>query len=140
MGAAIGLENPVVEVFNAQAQTRHARILERLKLVLLQRAGLALERYLGRVVPRKDRLHALKQSAKLRRAQIGRRAAAEIDEVKLALRERGPSAIQFDLACQCIKINFDVAGILVRVNPEVAELATLAAKRNVQVQAQRRIR
>ena len=54
MRAAVDLEDAVVEVLDAQAQARDAHLADRLQLVLGQRARLALEGDLFRLVPRRD--------------------------------------------------------------------------------------
>ena len=52
MRAAIQLEHVVVEILDAQAETRHAEIADDGELALGERAGLAFERHFLRGVPR----------------------------------------------------------------------------------------
>src|SRR5262249_44980295 len=53
MGAAVQLENPAVEVLDAEAEARDAEIPDRAELGLGQRARLTLERDLFRARPRR---------------------------------------------------------------------------------------
>src|SRR5262249_20747929 len=71
-------------------------------------------------------------------AQVRRGAAAEIDVVERPAADALGAGVQLDLFEQCVGIDFNVVSVLVGVDAEVAELAPLAAERDVQVQAQRR--
>ena len=66
MCPAVELQNLRLEVLDAEAQPRDAELAERLELVLLQRARLALEGDFAGCVPRHDRFAA---------ASSGRRVA-----------------------------------------------------------------
>ena len=68
-----------------------------------------------------------------------RRAAAEIDEAKRPPPHHRLLADQLDLVLQRLAIRLDLLGVLVRIDAEIAELAPLAAERNVQIQAQRHV-
>ena len=59
MGAAVDLKNVIVEILHAQAQTRHADLVQRLQFLVRQSAWLALESYLLNLVPRQQTLHAI---------------------------------------------------------------------------------
>ena len=107
-------------------------------LCCCKRAGLALEGDLGGLVPGKKRLQPLDQAARAARAEVRRRAAAEVDEVQRPAADDRQLAVQLDFLDQGVEIDLDIAGVLVGVDAEVAELAALAAKRNVQVKPERR--
>ena len=73
-------------------------------------------------------------------AEERRRAAAEVDEAERPAAHHRQLADQLDLARQGRDVALDVVRVLVGVDAEVAELAALAAERNVQIQAQRHAR
>ncbi len=75
----------------------------------------------------------------LLRREKRRRAAAEVDEVQRPAGDRRQLAVQLELARQHVEILVDLARVLVGVDPEVAEVAPLAAERNVQVHAERHV-
>ncbi len=113
------------------------RSLERGDLRLRKRAGLAFEGDFLGLVPIDVGPQAIDQRRELLAAEERRRAAAEIDEAERPASHHRQAADQFDLARQGRDIGLDVRGVLVGVDAEVAELAALAAERNVQVQPQR---
>src|SRR5205085_2630220 len=84
-------------------------------------------------------LQGFYQAGELRRAEVRRGAAAEVEEVQRPAADDGQTAVQFHLPDEGIQVDLDVAGVLVGVDAEVAKFAAFAAKGNVQVQAQRRI-
>ena len=84
VGPAVDLQDVIVEVLHAEAQARDANLPDDLELVVGQRAGLAFKRHLLGLVPAQDRLHPVGQVLELRLGQVGGRAAAEIDELRLA--------------------------------------------------------
>ena len=106
--------------------------------MLLQRARLALERHFLGARPRQHCLQSLHELAQLRRAQIRRRAAAEVDVVQRPAADERNATVQRHFLDERVEVGFDIAGVLVGVDAEIAELAAFAAERNVQIQAQRR--
>src|SRR5262249_40586104 len=92
MGTAIKLKNFRIEILDAETEARHAHLAQSLKLVLLQRARFALEGHFLSALPRQHRLQTLHQTAQLRRAQIRRCAASEINVFQ------GPATDQRDAA------------------------------------------
>src|SRR5207253_1842193 len=90
--------------------------------------------------PRQERFHFPEQAAKLIGAQIRRRAAAEIDELQGSSAHGGSLTIQLDFLDQGIEVELDIACVLIGVDAEIAELAALTAKGNVQVEPKRRAR
>src|SRR5207248_10197527 len=76
-------------------------------------------------------------SLELRRRQERRRAAAEVDEVERPTGHRGKRSVQFPLAREHIEIPVYLLRVLVGVDTEIAEVAPLAAERNVEVQTKR---
>jgi hypothetical protein len=69
--------------------------------------------------------------------QIRWSAASEIDELQLAAGDAGPVLEQRDFAVEGLDIVLHHVGVLLRVDAEIAELAALAAERNVQIHPQR---
>src|SRR5207248_1876468 len=130
---AIGFQDLVIEVLDAQAQPSNAESLQCFQLVLLQCAGLALKRHLLRVFPGEQRLYLFEQPAQLVSAEEGGRAAAEVDEMEGPARRHGHGGVESDFAHECVEIDIDVAGVLVGVDAEIAKFAAFAAKRNVQI-------
>jgi hypothetical protein len=89
MRPPVDLENMVVEILNAQAQTGDADLLDRGELPRIQRPGFGFKRDFLRRIPRQDRFQPIREFTQLFRRQIGGRAATEINEVRLAtLHER----------------------------------------------------
>ena len=79
---AVQLEDPVVEVLDAEAEPRDAHLADRLELRLGQRARLALEGDFLRCRPRGRRSQAIDEPLQLRGRKERRRPAAEVDEVE----------------------------------------------------------
>ena len=100
---------------------------------MLKCARLALEGHLAGRLPVPVLVDAGDEPLELLVTEIGRRAAAEVDELELAPPQPLVSRIQRDLTRQGGEIALDLVGVLVGVDAEVAEPAALAAKRDVQV-------
>src|SRR5260221_6509262 len=84
---------------------------------------------------------AVDQALELGIAEERRGAAAKVNKFKLpSLEPFVTMRIQRDLARQGAEVGFHLIRVLIGVHAEIAELAPLAAKRNVQVQPQRRAR
>src|SRR5688572_23524922 len=140
MSPAVDRQDLVVEVLDAQRQPRHADFLDRAQLAFLQRARLAFERdFLGRV-PAPVLVDPLDEPVELLVRQVRRRAAAEVYELELTSLKPVALGVEGDLTREGGQVYLDVAGVLVRIDAEVEELAPLAAERDVQVQPQRRLR
>ena len=69
-----------------------------LELVVGQRPGLAFKRHLLRLVPGQDRLHPVGQVPELRLGEVRGRAAAEIDELRLAPADERLCRVKLQLA------------------------------------------
>ena len=89
MRAAVDFQDVVVKIFHAQAQARHAQFADGLELVVGERARLGFEGDLLGFIPRHNRLHAIDEMPELVHGKIGRRAAAEINEVRFAAADGG---------------------------------------------------
>ena len=140
MGAAVDLKDVIVEILHAQAQTRHADLVQRLQFLIRQRARLALEGHLLHLVPGQQRFHAVREMKQLAAGKVTRRAATEINEARLAFADKRLVRINRQLLQHRVEIAFDGVRILVRVHAEITKVATLPAKRNVRVHPQRRVR
>ena len=138
--APVQFQDVVVEMLDAETEPRDAHPANRAELRLGERPGLALERDLARGRPRRDRRQAINETLELPDRQERRRAAAEIDEVERPPGDGRLPGVQLPLPPQNIEVRLDLGRVLVRVDPEVAEVAALAAERNVEVQAERDIR
>ena len=139
MGPAVFLQDLVAEVLHAQAQTRDAQLAQRVHLRFGQRPRFTFKGDLFGLVPVDVAPQPVDERRELFGAEEGGRAAAEIDEAKRAIAHAGQLTQQLDLARQRCQVGFDLSRHLVRVHPEIAELAALAAERNVQVQTQRHV-
>ena len=135
VGPSASLQDVVVEVLDAQAQARRAQGLDRFELALLQRARLTLEGHFPSVVPRPMLINRSDQTLELRAAEKRRRASSEVNEFERSAGQRGSIGIQRRLAHQGFKIGSHVTGVLVGVNPIIAELAARAAEWDMQVEA-----
>ena len=140
MGAAVVAEDVVVEMLDAEAQPRNADFAERVNFGLGERARLAFERDFLGGVPRDVRPQAIDEPFELARAKKRGRAAAEIDEAKRPAAHHGQFADELDFARECGEVALDFGRILFGEDFEVAELAPLATKRNVQIEAERHAR
>src|SRR6267378_312527 len=74
--------------------------------------------------------------AKLVLREIRRRAAAEINEVRLAATDEFFSGVDFQFGEQRVEVAAHSGGILVRIDLEVAEMAALPTEWNVDVEAE----
>ena len=135
VGAAVLAQDGVVEALDAERQARHADVADRLELRAGERARLALERDLLGAVPRQRGAHARRQLAQLLGADERGRAAAEVDEAQRPSGHRRQLGVALHLARQGVEVGAHVVAVLVGEDPEVAELAALAAERDVQVEA-----
>src|SRR5205814_8669588 len=94
MSAAVNLENVIVEIFHAKAETRDAHFANRPQLVVRKRARFDFEGNLLGLVPRQQRLHAAGQMFELIDRKKRRRSAAEIDEVWFSPANEGLASVQ----------------------------------------------
>ena len=136
--APVDLEDAIVEVLDAQAQARDPHLPDRLQLVLGQRPGLALERDLFRLVPRRDGGEVLHQPLQLVRRQERRRAAAEVHEVQRPSGNRRLPRVHRPLLGEHVEVAADLLRVLVGIDAEIAEMTPLPAERDVQIEPERR--
>ena len=136
MRPAIDFEDVVVEIFHAQAQPGDAQLADDLELVIGQGARLALESNLLGLVPGQQRFHAIGQVPQLVGRKVRGRAAAEVDEIGLATADKGFAGVKREFAKDGINVMANRLRILVGINLEITEMATLAAKRNVNIDAE----
>ncbi len=139
MGPTVFFEHAVAEILDSQTESRNAQIAQRLHLGLRERARLALEGDFFGVVPIDVGPQAIDERRELLAAEKRRGTATEIDEAKRPLAHHRQAADQFDLVRQGRDVAFDVVRVLIGIDAKVTELAALAAERNVQVQAERRV-
>src|SRR5262249_24238338 len=140
MCSTVLLEDVVVAVVDAEAEAGDAKLLESFKLVLLQRARLALEGDFFSAVKGEHGAESLEEPAQLTGAQIRGRAAGEVDELQAAAADDRQLRIELHFLEQGVEVGLDVARVLVGVDAEIAELAALAAERDVQIEPERRAR
>src|SRR5690606_2780868 len=98
VGTAVHLEDVVVEALDPEAEPGHANLAEGLELFLRERPRFGLEGDFLGLVPREQVLHPARQALELRHGEVAGRAAAEIDELRLAPREIGRAGVAFELA------------------------------------------
>ncbi len=139
MRPAVEFEDFGVEVLDTEAEPRHAHFTQRFEFVLLQRARFALERHFLGTIPRQHFPQTPHEAAQLRRTQIRRGATPEVDVLQRPAADQGHPAVKRHFLDERVEIGFDIAGVLVGVNAKIAEFAAFAAKRNMQVQPQRRV-
>jgi hypothetical protein len=137
MRAAIDLQDAVVEVFDSQAEARHAHAPDGLELRLAERSRLAFESNLLGCCPGGCGAQARDEALQLTGREERRCAAAKINEVQRAPGDGRRLEIQLPLPGQHVEILLDLARALVDVDAEVTEVAPLAAERDVEIQAER---
>ena len=130
-------EDFIVQVFHAEAEAGYADRPNRLQLRLCEGAGFTLKRDFLCVIPREHRFHPRYQRLQVLDADIGRRAAAEIDEFQRAICDCRLRAVELHLFRQRVQVNVNLRTVLIGVNPKIAELAPLAAKGDVHIQSER---
>ena len=136
MRAPVDFQNVIVEVLDAKAQARHAHVANGLELVVRERAWLGLEGDFLRRVPRQQRFHTVAEKLQLALGQIARRAAAEVEEARLAPADDGLARVSREFFQHRINVATDRRRIFVRIDLEVAEVAALPAERNVRVESE----
>src|SRR5262245_42307860 len=119
MSAAVRGEDLVVEVFDAETQTRHADVFQGFQFRLLNRAGLTLERDLFSVVPRHVPVQTVDEITQLFLADVRRSAAAEISKAQLSSLKSGRAAVELVLFNECVEIDLDLGRVFVDVDFEV---------------------
>src|SRR6185295_14068886 len=82
-------------------------------------------------------VETVNQVVELLFADVGRRAAAKVSKSQLSSLKSAGAAVAFHLLDESIEIDANLFGVLVCIDFEIAKLATLAAKRNVQIKAER---
>src|SRR5208283_5146016 len=122
---AVELQDLRVEVLDAEAEAGDAEFLQGLQLVLLESPRLALEGHFRGLLPGHQGLQAGEQATQLSGTQVGWGPAAEVDVVQFPAADDGQSAAQFDFPDERLRIGLDIAGVLVGVDAEIAELAAL---------------
>src|SRR5689334_15743880 len=115
MRASVRGENLVVEVFDAETETRHTDVLERVEFRLVQRCGLALKRDLFRVCPTHVTIQTFNEITQLPVADVRRSAATEVSETELPSLKRSGAAVEFVLLDQRVEIDLDLRSVLVGV-------------------------
>ncbi len=139
MCPAVGPQNLVVEMLDPQAQPGDPQFVDCLQLLSVERARLAFKGHLLGLVPGQEAFHSGHELPESRRREKRGRAAAEIDEPRPPPgQERSPGVHRefaqqgLDIARHAVRL-----GIAARIDAEVAEVAPLAAERQVDVDAQR---
>ena len=127
----------VVEVLDAEAETRDPHPPDRRELRLRQRPGLALEGDFFGARPRRDRRQAPDQALELRRREKRRGAPAEVHEINRPAGDSLERRVELPLARQEIEVRLDFLRVAIGVDAEVTEMTALPAERNVQVHAER---
>jgi hypothetical protein len=135
MSASVGGQNLIVEVFDAETETRHADRFERFEFRFLQGTRLALERDLFRFVPTHVTIETVDEITQLLVADVRRRAAAEVSKAKLASFERRHATVKLVLFDQCVEIDLDLGSVLVGIDFEVTKVTAFTAERNVNIKA-----
>ena len=110
MGPAVGLENGILEVLDAQRKPRHAELAERLHLRFRERPWLALERHLLGIIPAEAPMKTGDEPFELLHRQKRRRAAAEVDIAELAAGDGGLGSDELCLPREPLRVAFHVAG------------------------------
>src|SRR5689334_4801164 len=136
MRASVRGENLVIEVLDAETETRHTDVFQRLEFRLVQRAGLTFKRDFFRVCPTHVTIQTLDEITQLPIADIRRRAAAEVSETKPTSLKRSGATVELVLFDQRVEIDLDLGSILVGIDFEVTKETTLAAERNVQIETE----
>src|SRR5258705_570933 len=136
MSTPVGGENLIIEMFDSEAQPSDTNFLQSFEFGSSQSAGFAFEGDLFSITPAHMSVKAIDEIVELFFADVRGRAATEVSETKLTSLECACSAVALSFLDQGIEIEFDFAGVLVRVDFEVAKLATLTAKRYVQIKTE----
>src|SRR5207244_4491812 len=132
----IDLQDVIVEILDPQAQPRHPQTANRLELMIGQRAWLALKCDLLCLVPRQQLLHAVGQVPELVHRKVRRCAAAEVNEARRAAAYKRFARIQLELLQHRVNVVPNRRRIFVRIDLEIAKVAALAAKRDVNVHSE----
>ena len=90
-------EDFIVQVFHAKTEAGYADCPNCLQLRLGESAGFTLKRDFLRVIPREHRFHPRYQRLQVLDADIGWRAAAEVDEFQRAICDCRLRAVEFYL-------------------------------------------
>ena len=137
MGAAVGLENRIVEVLDAQRDPRHAERLEGPDLRFGERARLALKRHFLGIVPAEALVNPGHEPLELLHAQERGRTAAKVDVAEHSALDSRQRRGERRLAGERQRIPLHVGRRHVGVDTEVAELAPLPAEGHVEIEAKR---
>src|SRR3569832_446809 len=127
-------EDLVVEVFDAETQSRHADLFQRLQFRLLNRARLTLESNFFRVLPTDVTIQTIDEITQLFLTDVRRRAAAEVGKAKLTALKRRHATVELVLFDQRVEVHLDLRRVLVCVDFEVTEQTAFPAKRDVNVE------
>src|SRR4051812_21434910 len=108
MCATVGCEDLVVEVFDAQAQSRDADLFQRLQFRFLNRPGLTLESDFLGVLPTDVSIQTVDEITQLLIADVRRGPAAEVCKAKLPALKRGHAAVELVLFDQRVEIDLNL--------------------------------
>ena len=137
MRSPIQLQYFIVHMLDTQAKPSHTDGFYRFELSLLQRARLAFKRNLTSFLPLPMLADAIDQALQLIAGQKRGRTAAKIYKLEFSTAQGSSLRVEGGLLGQCVQIHIHIARVLVRIDAEVAELASLAAEGNVQIQSER---
>ena len=140
MCATIGLENVIVKMLHTKAQSSDANVPNGAKLLISQCPGFTLKGYFLGFIPRQQGLHAICQLRQLGHGQIAGRTASKVNEFGKPSTDEWLLGISFELLDGSIEVAVDRCSILIRVDLEVAEVASFSTKWDVKVQPQGGIR
>ena len=134
MGAAVLGEDRVVEVFHTEAEASNADRANGVDLRFGQCPGLTFEGNFPCCRPGHGLDNPLDKAAQMSGADIGGRAATEVDELEIPSNRARQAAVELNFARHGIEVRFDLRRVFVGVHPEIAELASLATEWNVDVE------
>ena len=137
MSPAVQLQDLIVEVLDAKTQPCHTQPTNHRQLRGRQCARLTLECNLLGLVPAGLRGQPCHEALELTGREKRGRASTEIHEVERATLDGRQLRVQIPFATDQVQIVGHVLRILVGVDAKVTEVTSLAAERNVQIQAER---
>ena len=138
MRATVCGKDLIVEVFDAETNTRHADRLQRLEFRFLQRTWLALESHLFGIFPAHVTIQTVDQIMQLLVADIRgralRRGIRVLSPRMLPPLKRRHATVEFVLFDQRVEIDLDLRSVLICIDFEVTEVTAFATKRDVDVE------
>jgi hypothetical protein len=133
---SVDLQDVVIEILDSEAEAGDSHVPDGPEFIFIERSGFTLEGDFLRLVPRDDILHAFCERRELLGREVAGSAASKVDELWFTALDVGLFCVGFQFLDGRIQILLDFRRILIRVDSEIAKVASFAAEGDMEVEPQ----